>query len=88
MIIKKKVWPKYFEKIIQGKKTFELRLNDFEVKEDDMLVLEEYNPESKKYTGRKIEKRVGYVIKFKADELPFWSKKDIKNKGLQIISII
>ena len=27
--IEKKCWPEYFEKILEGKKTFDLRLNDF-----------------------------------------------------------
>lgn len=39
--IHKKVWKEYFEKIISGKKKFELRLDDFDVNEGDTLVLEE-----------------------------------------------
>ncbi len=85
--IKKKCWPEFFEKVLEGKKNFDLRLNDFEIKEGDILVLEEYNPEKKEYTGRKIEKKVGYVLKFKPNKLPFWSKEEIEEKGLQIISL-
>jgi hypothetical protein len=33
MRIEKKVWPEYFKKIMDGKKTFELRLNDFDISE-------------------------------------------------------
>ena len=33
-VIKKKIWPEYFELVLSGKKKFELRLNDFEVNED------------------------------------------------------
>lgn len=43
-INKKKVWPEYFENILSGKKKYELRLNDFDVKEGDVLVLEEWDP--------------------------------------------
>jgi len=86
-IIKKKIWPEYFEAVKSGKKTFELRLNDFEVKEGDILALEEWDPKTKNYTGRKIEKKVTYVGKFKIDEL-FWSEQEIKDKGIQIISVI
>ena len=50
--IEKKVWPEYFQEILDGKKTFELRLNDFDIKEGDTLVLKEWNPETKDYTGR------------------------------------
>ncbi|TSC94959.1 MAG: hypothetical protein Athens101428_84 [Candidatus Berkelbacteria bacterium Athens1014_28] len=85
MEIKKKIWPEYFEVVKSGKKKFELRLNDFEVKEGDFLVLEEWDPKIKKYTGRTIKKEVTSVSKFKIDKL-FWSEKEIKEKGIQIIS--
>ena len=42
MIIKKKIWPKYFNEIVAGKKKCELRLADFAVEEGDELVLEEW----------------------------------------------
>jgi len=82
--IEKKVWPEYFRAIIDGKKTYELRLADFECKEGDILVLNEWNPDTKEYTGRKIEKTVTYVGKTKG--LSFWSKEDIDKYGYQIIA--
>jgi ASC-1-like (ASCH) protein len=85
-IIKKKIWPEYFDAVASGKKKYELRLNDFEINEGDVLILEEWNPETKEYTGRKIEKKVTYVGKFKIDKL-FWSEERIKEKGIQIISL-
>jgi ASC-1-like (ASCH) protein len=85
-IINKKIWPEYFEAVKSGKKKFELRLNDFEIAEGDTLVLEEWDPKTKKYTGRSIEKSVTYVLKFKIDN-SFWSEKEIKEKGIQIISL-
>ena len=86
MRIKKKIWPEYFDAILSGKKKFELRLNDFQVNEGDVLLLEEWDPVTKMYTGRNIEKKVTYVGKFKINKL-FWPKEDIEEKGLQIISI-
>lgn len=87
--IEKKVWPKYFQEILDGKKTFELRLNDFEINEGDVLVLKEWNPETKGYTGRELEKKVGFVGKWKIDELTqFWPREDIDTKGIQIISLL
>ncbi len=83
-VIKKKIWPEYFELISSGKKKFELRLHDFEINEGDMLVLEEWNPKNKSYTGRTIEKKAGFIMKFKLDD--FGQEKEIKEKGLQIIS--
>lgn len=86
MEIKKKIWPEYFDAVVSGKKKYELRLNDFEIKEGDFLILEEWNPKTKEYTGRKIKKEVVFVNKFKIDEL-FWSKEEILEKGIQIISL-
>lgn len=85
-IIKKKILPIYFEAVISGKKKYELRLNDFEINEGDTLILEEWNSDQKEYTGRTIEKKVTYVGKFKIDKL-FWPEDEVKEKGLQIISI-
>ncbi|MEK7514666.1 MAG: DUF3850 domain-containing protein [Patescibacteria group bacterium] len=84
--IRKKIWPEYFNEVLSGKKKYELRLNDFDVSEGDTLLLEEWNPQTKKYTGRTIEKKATNVGKFKIDKL-FWPEKDVKEKGLQIISI-
>lgn len=85
-IIKKKIWPKYFEAVASGKKKYELRLNDFEVNESDVLLLEEWNPETKEYTGRTVEKKVTSVERFKINLL-FWSEEEIREKGIQIISL-
>lgn len=57
MKIEKKTWPEFFEEILNGKKKFELRLADFDIKSGDILVLREWDPETKDYTGRKIEKK-------------------------------
>lgn len=84
--IEKKIWPKYFDAIASGKKRYELRLADWDCKEGDILVLKEWNPETKQYSGRQIEKRVSYVAKFKMDDL-FWSKLEIEKHGIQIISL-
>ena len=82
-IIKKKIWPKWFKLVKSGKKKFELRLADFRVKEGDVLILEEWNPKTKKYTGRKIKKKVKYILKFKLND--FGQKKEIEKKGLYVI---
>lgn len=36
--------------------------------------------------GRKVEKKVTYVGRFKIDQL-FWPEEQIKEKGIQIISL-
>ena len=83
-LIEKKIWPKYFESILSGKKNFEIRLNDFDAKEKDILLLKEYNPETKQYTGRELKKEVTYVAKMnKLDK--FWTKEEIDKFGIQVI---
>lgn len=84
--IKKKILPKYFEAVASGKKKYELRLNDFDAAEGDMLVLEEWDADKRAYTGRTIEKQVAYVGRFRLDEL-FWPKEEVLEKGIQIISL-
>ena len=87
--VEKKVRPEYFEAILAGKKTFELRLDDFEVHEGDTLLLREWEPRTKSYTGREISKTVGYVGKWKVAELTeFWTPEEIEKHGLQVISLL
>ena len=85
-LIKKKLWPEFFDPIASGKKTYELRLGDMEVAEGDTLLLQEWNPHTKQYTGREISKEVTYVRKFMIDQL-YWPKEEILKKGLTVISI-
>ncbi len=84
--IHKKIHPEYFDVIVSGQKKYELRLGDFEIQEGDLLVLEEWDPKTKNYTGRKTEKKVTYVRKFFIDQL-WWSEDDIRKNGLQILSL-
>ena len=62
--MEKKIWPAFYEKIASGRKKFELRVADFPLSEGDTLVLREWDPETKEYTGRQIEKTVTYLTKF------------------------
>lgn len=84
-IIKKKIWPEYFDAVASGKKNFEVRVADFEIGEGDVLVLEEWDPKIKQYTGRKIEKPAKYILRFHLDD--FGQKKEIEQKGLLVIGI-
>lgn len=85
-IIKKKIWPEYFEAVASGKKKCDLRLDDFEIGEGDTLLLEEWDPKTKQYTGRSNERRVTHVAKFRIDNL-FWPENEIQEKGIQLISL-
>ena len=83
MKIRKKTWTEGFEKILSGEKTFDARLANFECKPGDILVLEEYDPKLKKYTGRKIEKEITFVLNTKKQK--YWTRSDINKEGLQIM---
>jgi len=85
MKIEKKIWTEFFENVKSGKKKFELRLADFKIKPGDTLVLREWDPKKKEYTGRQVKKSVTYVLKTKG--LKFWPKKDVEKFGYQIIQI-
>ena len=84
MKIEKKVLPEYFQKIIDGVKKYELRLDDFECHEGDELILKEWNPTTKELTGRETTKKVTYLLKTK--DIKFWTKEEIEKYGFQIIS--
>jgi hypothetical protein len=86
-IIEKKIWPEFFADVESGKRNYQLRLNDFEIEEGDTLVLREWDPNTKEYTGRVLEKVVTQVHRFTHDDLTrFHTKEEILEKGLQIIS--
>lgn len=55
-----KILPKYFEEVLSGVKTFELRKNDRNFNTEDILKLREY--ENGQYTGRVIRRRVTYIL--------------------------
>jgi hypothetical protein len=85
VVIKKKIWPEFFDKIASGKKKFELRLADFELKEGDILELEEWDPKTEKYTGRKMQKKVSFLLNTK--NMNFWSREEIEKYGYYVISL-
>lgn len=84
MVIEKKTWPEYFEKIISGEKNFELRLADWECNVGDELVLKEWDPATKEYTGREARKIVKYVLKTK--DINLFPQEEVEKYGYQIIS--
>jgi hypothetical protein len=56
---------------------------DFNLEEGDTLILEEWGPKVGKHTGRKVEKRVGYILHL---PLAKFGQKDLLEKhGLYVI---
>ncbi len=84
MRIEKKIWPESFEKMTSGNERTQVRLADFECRPGDVLVLKEYDPKTKVYTGRTIEKTIADVTKSEISK--FYTKEELDEFGLQVIS--
>ncbi|MFH1229267.1 MAG: DUF3850 domain-containing protein [Candidatus Aenigmatarchaeota archaeon] len=85
-LIEKKIWPKPFSMLVQNKKRFETRLDNFKVSTGDTFLLREWNPKTKKYTGKELKFKVGSVVKVKNME-KYYSKEDIKKYGFLVIEL-
>ncbi len=86
--IEKKIWPEFFDAVASGKQKHQLRLNDFAIEPGDLLVLREWDPETKSYTGRELERLVTHIHRYThEDMLRFHTQEEIVEKGLQIISL-
>ena len=62
MIHSLKTWSKYFNAVISGEKTFEVRKNDRGFLVGDLLILREYDPATKTFSGKTIGKKVTYIL--------------------------
>lgn len=52
----------FFDDVLTGKKKFEVRKNDRNFKVNDELLLREYIPETKSYTGRELQMVITYIL--------------------------
>jgi hypothetical protein len=59
----------YFGLLIGGLKSFEVRRDDRGFKAGDVLILREYDPVKKNYTGRVCTRQVNYILRL--EELGF-----------------
>ncbi len=59
-----KTWPGPFGAVWDGRKTFEVRVNDRDFKRGDHLDLREWDPTTKEYSGRRIEAQITYIGAF------------------------
>ena len=57
-----KVWPACFEAVADGRKAFDVRLNDRDYQVGDALLLREYEPESEQYSGRTTDRWISYLM--------------------------
>ena len=92
VIIEKKTWMPYFDEVVKGIKTFDVRLGNDKIKVGDIILFKEFDPELNEYTGREISKKVSYRVKLKDnkfgdEEAEFWSLEDIQEHGLFIFAL-
>jgi Domain of unknown function (DUF3850) len=71
-----KSWPMFFEPVLRREKTFEIRFNDRGYKVGDTLLLREWDPNTKKYSGREVRRRVLYVTEYM--QTPGWVTMSIE----------
>ena len=57
-----KVWPSFYSDLVTYKKRFELRLNDRDYREGDLVTLKEWDNITKKYTGASFQVKIDYVL--------------------------
>lgn len=65
MVHELKISPAYFEDVISGRKTFEVRKNDRDFRENDYVALKEFRidaPDGMQYTGRSAIYRITYIL--------------------------
>jgi ASC-1-like (ASCH) protein len=85
-IVEKKVWTGYFRDIKADQKHFEVRLADFKINSGDTLVLNEWDNRKREYTGRKLEFKVGSVLRIPQNMKKFYTAKQMK-KGFYVIEL-
>jgi ASC-1-like (ASCH) protein len=64
MVHEMKIIPEYFQAVINGNKSFEIRRNDRDFSVGDVLLLNEYNAEQNKYTGRRVRVKIIYITNY------------------------
>jgi len=58
-----KTWPIYYERILNGQKTFEVRKNDRDFQAGDTVTLAEFHPDGDiGFSNREIHFIIGYVL--------------------------
>ena len=57
-----KTWPRYYQRVMDGDKTFEVRAADRDFQIGDFLTLKEYDPDTSKYSGRCLSAIVTYIL--------------------------
>ena len=73
-----KIWPEYFNEIVAGNKTFEVRQADRPFAVEDLLALNEWDPKTEEYTGASVLMKVTNL----------WKEPTHVREGYVIMSIV
>lgn len=65
---KLKIQPEYFEAVSSKKKSFEIRENDRDFEVGDWLILQEFIPDTKEFTGKEVVRRITYITDYAQQE--------------------
>lgn len=57
-----KIWPDYFKAVEKEEMSFQLRENDRDFKVGDILILQEWDPESSTYTRHELCYAITYIL--------------------------
>lgn len=55
-----KIYPQYFEEVLNGNKTFEVRKNDRGFQVGDIVILKEFD--NIRYSGREVKAEITYIL--------------------------
>ncbi|REH00292.1 DUF3850 domain-containing protein [Flavobacterium aquicola] len=58
-----KIHPEYYKDVLLGLKKVEIRFNDRNYQEGDLLILNEFDPKTEKYSGSFEIRKVDYIIR-------------------------
>ncbi len=83
--IEKKIRPEFFRLVKSRKKNVETRLADFKISAGDILILREWDPKKKNFTGRVLRRKVRAVNHTYAHTIH--SPAEIKKYGLITIEL-
>lgn len=56
-----KCWPRQFDEVGTGERPFEIRKDDRDYARGDVVMLVEYDPETKQHTGRSMTRTIGLL---------------------------
>ena len=82
-----KTWPQYFKEIKAGNKVHELRIMDRDYKVGDILVLQEYDPVTEKFSGDYVHAEITYITDQK-QQCAFFQKAMNPNFGILSIKVL